>query len=38
MLEAKQKETSDIDFAVDITGEADEEEAYWNLYGDFLKS
>ena len=31
------KETSDIDFAVDITGEADEEEAYWNLYGDFFE-
>lgn len=31
------RETSDIDFAVDITGEADEEEVYWNLYGDFFE-
>ncbi|EGO8372104.1 TPA: nucleotidyltransferase family protein [Enterococcus faecalis] len=29
------KETSDIDFAVDITGQS--EEAYWNLYGDFFE-
>ncbi|MEB6403501.1 nucleotidyltransferase family protein [Enterococcus faecalis] len=29
------KETSDIDFAVDITAQS--EEAYWNLYGDFFE-
>lgn len=28
-------EESDIDFAVDITGQP--EDAYWNLYGDFFE-
>lgn len=31
------KEISDIDFVVDIIGEVDEEEVYWNLYGDFFE-